>query len=56
MARSEKPVDLQLIANLNRFLRMHDKLLLRLKQPKGGAFRNRGQAFTDKSEKSPFCP
>ena len=56
MARSEKPVDLQLIANLNRFLRMHDKLLLRLKQPKEGAFRNRGQAFTDKSEKSPFCP
>ena len=29
MARSEKPVDLQLIANLNRFLRMRDKLLLR---------------------------
>ena len=27
MARSEKPVDLQLIANLNRFLRMRDNRL-----------------------------
>lgn len=27
MARSENPVDLQLIANLNRFLRMHDNRL-----------------------------
>lgn len=31
MARSEKPVDLQLIANLNRFLRMRDKRVLRWK-------------------------
>ena len=56
MARSEKPVDLQLIANLNRFLRMRDKLLLRLKQPEEGAFRNRGLAFTGKSQKTAFCP
>lgn len=27
MARSEKPVDLQLIANLNRFLHMRDNRL-----------------------------
>lgn len=29
MSQIETPVDLQLIANLNRFLRMHDNRLLR---------------------------
>lgn len=29
MSQIENPVDLQLIANLNRFLRMHDNRLLR---------------------------
>lgn len=29
MSQIENPVELRLIANLNRFLRMHDKPLLR---------------------------